>query len=419
MIDFRLITTAALVAAASLAVSVLPSFTAQSRSAAPEAIVVRELRPVAGQPSGQPFLALDSKGRVVLSWLEKAGESTRYAFKYAFREGNGWSSPATIVERDNFFVNWADVPSIHRLSGSSSLVAHWLQKNGADTYAYDVRIAVSDSAARGWAPDRLPYRDTTPTEHGFASFFDWPGGGTGIVWLDGREMKSGAHEGHAAAGAMTLRGARIDASGRIADEARLDERVCECCPTAAVATARSALVAYRDRTEGEMRDIAVLRFEDGKWLGPTYVHADRWQINACPVNGPALAANGDRVALAWFTAEGDLPRAMVAFSADGGATFGAPVRVDDKQTLGRVDVAILENGHALVSWLEFAEDGSEFRARAVSPDGSRGPHITVARSSSDRQSGYPRLIRSGNEVIFAWTATRPVPQVKTAVVAWP
>ena len=110
---------------------------------------------------------------------------------------------------------------------------------------------------------------------------------------------------------------------------------------------------------------------------------------------------------------------MVAFSADGGATFGAPVRVDDKQTLGRVDVAILENGHALVSWLEFAEDGSEFRARAVSPDGSRGPHITVARSSSDRQSGYPRLIRSGNEVIFAWTATRPVPQVKTAVVAWP
>ncbi len=64
-------------------------------------------------------------------------------------------------------------------------------------------------------------------------------------------------------------------------------------------------------------------------------------------------ALGDRVALAWFTAEGDSPRALLAFSTDGGRSFGAPIRVDEEQTLGRVDVAMLPDGRAVVSWLEF------------------------------------------------------------------
>jgi len=215
---------------------------------------------------------------------------------------------------------------------------------------------------------------------------------------------------------MTLRTARIAPDGTFGIDSRLDARVCECCPTAAVATANGALVAYRDRSEDELRDIAVLRFDGGKWVGPTYVHADRWQINACPVNGPALAAAGDRVALAWFTAEGDIPRALLAFSSDGGRSFGAPVRVDDEQALGRVDLAMLSDGRAVVLWLEFLPQGSELRARIVTHDGRRSGHLTIAASSSERQSGYARVVRSGDDVVFAWTSTRPTPQIKTAVL---
>lgn len=379
---------------------------------------LRELPSVAAAPSGQPQLAVSVDGRVVLSWMERLGDTRRHAFRYAFRDAAGWTTPRTIVERDDFFVNWADVPSVFPLRGGA-LIAHWLQKNGAGTYAYDVRLAVSDSDARTWSADRKPYTDTSESEHGFGSFFNWPGGGAGLVWLDGRELKPGGHGGHGGGGAMTLRAARVTEDGSATSDTLLDARVCECCPTAAIATSRGAIVAYRDRSDTEVRDIAVMRFDNGKWEGPTYVHEDRWQINACPVNGPALAAIGDRVALAWFTAQGDVPRAMLAFSTDGGKSFGKPVRLDDVQTLGRVDVVMLDDGRAVASWLEFIPGGSEFRARIVAPNGTRGPHFTVTTSSADRQSGYPRMVRTGNELIFAWTATRPTPQVKTAALTLP
>ncbi len=411
---------AVLAAAISLTRSTPPSQQLRVFTLPPAISDIRELPLATGTPSGQPQLAVDASGRVAISWLERLGADSRYAFRYAFREGAGWSTPRTIVERDDFFVNWADVPSVFPLAASGRWAAHWLQKNGTGTYAYDVRIAVSDPQVATWSEGRLPYRDTSQSEHGFASFFDLAGG-TGVVWLDGREMSSGSatgasHGGHDSRGAMTLRTARIEPDGTIGADTRLDARVCECCPTAAVATANGALIAYRDRTEDELRDIAVLRLEGGKWTGPTYVHADGWRIAACPVNGPALDAAGDRVALAWFTAEGDAPRALLAFSTDGGRSFGAPIRVDEEQALGRVDVTLLPDGRAIVLWLEFLQQGSELRARIIAPNGQRSSHFTIAASSAERQSGYARMVRSGSDLVFAWTSTRPTHQVKTAVL---
>jgi hypothetical protein len=376
---------------------------------------LRELPSPATSPSAQPQLAVDADGRVVLSWLEQVGTSKARAFRYAYRNGDAWTPPTTIVERDNFFVNWADVPSVYPMGGGK-LAAHWLQYNGPGTYAYDVRLSFSDPHGQNWTPDAAPHRDGTQTEHGFASFFDWPGGGTGVVWLDGREMSGGHGGGHEAErGAMTLRAAHIRPDGTIGEDVRIDSRVCECCPTTAVATSRGAVVAYRDRSETEVRDIGVIRLEDGKWTAPSLVHADNWQINACPVNGPALAASGDRVALAWFTAQGDQPRVQVAFSNDAGKTWGPPVRVDEARSLGRVDSILLDNGSAVVMWMEHLDTGSELRARVVHPNGTREPFMTVSSMTADRQSGHARMVRSGNELVFAWVATRPTMQVKTAV----
>jgi hypothetical protein len=375
----------------------------------------RELPSPAVSPSAQPQLAVGADGRVVLSWLERAGTGKTHRFRYAVRRNGDWSAPATIVERDNFFVNWADVPSVYPFA-DGRLAAHWLQYNGPGTYAYDVRLSVSDSQGKRWTRDAAPHRDGTATEHGFASFFDWPGGGAGVVWLDGREMSGGHGGGHGAdSGAMTLRAARIAPDGTIGEDVAIDTRVCECCPTTAVATSRGAVVAYRDRSATEVRDIGVIRLENGTWTAPLIVHADNWQINACPVNGPALAASGDRVALAWFTAERDEPRVQVAFSMDAGRTWGAPVRVDDARALGRVDVVVLDNGSAVVMWLEHLESGSELRTRVVHPSGKREPFTTVSSMTADRQSGHARMVKNGDELVFAWVATTPTMQVKTAV----
>jgi hypothetical protein len=377
---------------------------------------VRELASPAPSPSAQPQLTVLRDGRVALSWLQETSAPKR-AFRYAIRDGERWSQPSTIAERDRFFVNWADVPSIFA-TADGRLAAHWLHYNGSGTYAYDVRISLSDRAGQNWTPDVTPHKDGTNQEHGFATFFDWPGGGTGVVWLDGREMGSGGHDSHAAArGAMTLRAARIAPDGTIGDDARIDDRVCECCPTTAVATSRGAVVAYRDRSGDEIRDIGVIRLENGQWQTPTLVHADNWAINACPVNGPALAAAGDRVVLAWFTAQNDEPRALAAFSNDAGKTWGKPIRVDAEKSLGRVDAVMLDDGRAIVMWMEHLEAGSELRARVIHPDGRREPHFVVSATTADRQAGYARMVRSGSELTFAWVATKPAPSVRTAVAS--
>ena len=336
-------------------------------------------------------------GGAVLSWVETSGRTA--TLRFAERTPDGWTPARTVASGSDWFVNWADVPSVVRLD-RGRLAAHWLQKSGPDTYAYDVRLAFSSDDGRTWSPPASPHHDGTKTEHGFASLFALPGGDLGLVWLDGRAMSPGGH-GHGG-GAMSLRAARFDPSGRQRDESLVDDRVCECCPTAVAVTAEGPIAAFRNRAEGEVRDIHVSRHVAGAWTTSVPVFDDRWEFPACPVNGPAIDADGRRVAVSWFTMRDGLGRAFVAFSTDAGRTFGAPVRLDDEAALGRVDVALLDEG-AVATWIEFAGDRAEWKMRAIAPDGGRGPARSIARVSASRSSGYPRLARHGRDLVLAWT----------------
>jgi hypothetical protein len=126
-------------------------------------------------------------------------------------------------------------------------------------------------------------------------------------------------------------------------------------------------------------------------------------------------ARGDRVAVAWFTAANDSARVKVALSSDAGATFRAPVRVDDGAPGGRVDVAMLADGSALVSWIErLGGDTAAVRVRRVRPTGATGQSVTIANSSAARASGFPRMAVTGNQVLFAWTVPGSPSQVHVA-----
>lgn len=389
-----------------------PSRRAESAATTlPPVVGFRSADPPAGNGSAQPQLSTAPDGSVLLSWLEPAGEG-RTRLRFAELARGGWSAATTVVEGPGFFVNWADVPSVVRLSGGR-LAAHWLQTSGSDTYAYDVQLRVSDDGGATWSDTLTPHRDGTRSEHGFASLFEAPGGELGLVWLDGREMAADGHDAHGggeAAGAMTLRSTTLARDRTFGPEQLVDDRVCECCPTTAVRAGDAVVVAYRNRGDAEeVRDINVSRQAGGAWTRGAPVHRDNWLMPACPVNGPSLSADDRQVALAWFTAEDNEPRVMVAFSSDEGATFSPPIRVDEGVALGRVDAELLPDGAALVSWIEFKEAGSEFRVRRIWPDGTRGPSLPVSRVSSDRASGYPRMARAGNTVVFAWTEVGSAP----------
>ncbi|HEX3645928.1 MAG TPA: hypothetical protein VHT95_09980, partial [Vicinamibacterales bacterium] len=256
-----------------------------------------------------------------------------------------------------------------------------------------------------------PHRDKVRTQHGFASLIQWPGAGLGLVWLDGRAIPPDAPEG---VGNMALRAAAFDSTGQLLKESVVAPRVCECCPTAAAETTDGLIVAYRNRSLGEVRDIYVTRLLNGRWTTPAPVHQDGWVIKACPINGPAISAHGRDVAVAWFTGKGDTGHAFVAFSRDGGGTFGSPVRLDDASSLGRVGVDLLRDGSAVGTWVEFANGNrpSTFMVRRVDAMGKRGPSVRIADAGGTR---YPRVGLSGSELLFAWTETVDgAPRVRTA-----
>lgn len=354
--------------------------------------------------SGEPNLFAAASGRVMLTWHEPAQDGG-HALRLAVRDAGGWSEPLTVVAGRDFFVNWADFPSAVEL-GDGSWIVHWLEKVADPPYAYHVKMVTSHDRGSSWSEPIVPHRDDSPQEHGFVSMLPWGEGGAALIWLDGRQMKSaegaGEHEG-LDLGEMSVRATTIDADGRLGEDVLLDGRVCECCQTALASTSRGLVAAYRDRSEEEIRNIAVVRQVEGSWTEPRHVADDGWYYPGCPVNGPQLSARRDALVAAWFTAPEGRPAVYVAFSADAGETFGPPIRIDDGDPLGRVDVELLGDGSALVSWLERTPAAAEVRARRARSDGDVGDSRLISVTSESRASGFPRMARAGDEVIFAWT----------------
>ncbi|HEY6361205.1 MAG TPA: sialidase family protein [Vicinamibacterales bacterium] len=380
---------------------------------------------VSVQPAASPAAAaslapqLTSSSRGVLaSWTEQAGRTA--TLKFAEWTGDGWSPARTVASGDDWFVNWADVPSVIRLE-DGTLAANWLQVTDARIEAYNLRLTYSRDDGRTWAPSFMPHHDGTKTQHGFASLFQMPGAGLGVIWLDGRDIELSKDLPTFEGGEMAVRFAAYDAAWKQTADAPVDARACECCPTTAVVTSDGVLAAFRDRDAKDIRDIHVSRFENGAWTPSAPVHKDDWEIFACPVNGPMLSASGREVAVAWFSVTNDQGHSYAAFSSDAGRTWGAPIRLDDQMSRGRVDVEMLEDGSAVALWIEFADKRSQIRMRRIDSSGGRSPAITVAGLGDDRASGYPRVARHQDELVFAWTEStgEGMQTVKTAIAQLP
>lgn len=369
----------------------------------------------APEGAAQPDLLATSDGRLLLSWIEPVEAGGHRLQLATFTRGSaatgtgvdpghaaGWSAPVTIASGRDWFVNWADTPHV-AMAHDGALWAHWLQKSAAAGYAYDVALVRSGDGGATWSAPVLVNDDGTATEHGFVSL--WPSGddGIGVAWLDGRATAAAGHAGHA--GAMSLRAARFDAALDKSDDVRIDAMTCDCCQTDIAITARGPLLVYRDRSADEIRDIAVTRFENGQWTPPRLVHADQWTMPACPVNGPAVAAQGDHVVVGWYTAAGDVPALRFAYSSDAGDSFTAPLTVDQGDAVqGRAAVA-LDGDAAWVAWLREDAQGQSLQLVRYAPGLERELQRVelAALAGRGRGTGFPKLALADGDVHVVWT----------------
>lgn len=380
----------------------------------PWALKIQPLELASQRGSSGVQLSVSARG-VLASWLETDGEEP--TLKFAERTSTSWTQPVKVASGEDWFITEADTPSVLRLS-NGTLVADWMQSSSDEFEASNLRLITSKDNGKTWSKTFLPHHDGTITQHAFATLFELANGNLGLVWLDGRLTVNDREH-----GPMTLRYGAYNAQWTQVSDRGIDTKVCDCCTVGVAMTADGPIAVYRNRTDDEVRDIYVTRYENGAWAAGKAVHDDGWLIHACPVNGPAIAARGRNVVVAWFVAKNDQGQAFAAFSNDAGRTWGQPIRLDEAASLGKVDVEMLDDGSAVATWIEFANQRSQLRLRRIEATGAKSAPITIAGApNTGRVGGVPRMARSGNELVFAWIDTPEnggIGGVKTASAALP
>lgn len=358
---------------------------------------------------------VDNTGMITMSWTLRIDEEM-YALQYANYDNGRWSAPTTIHVGTDFFVNWADFPSAVSKDGEL-VAAHRLRKIEGGTYAYNVNLFFPGEGARSWTVPITPHDDGTATEHGFVSMEPLSEDKVLAMWLDGRHTE---HRGHDEYGdpsqSMTLRSAEVSADGAVNRPVEIDGMVCDCCQTDMIRTEDGAIAVYRGRTEDEIRDIYVSRYdlESGSWSEPATIYDDGWQISGCPVNGPRIETNGEIVVVSWFTQADGESSVKVSISEDGGVTFQEPTVITNERVIGRTDVIVRDNGDVYVSWMEDRNGVGDIMLQRLGEESAAMP-LRMGITSSNRRSGMPRMVETEDSILFAWTQTDPHMRIRTAL----
>jgi len=348
-----------------------------------------------GKGSIQPNWSVAADGSAVLSWVEPSPDGS-LSLRYAVRRGTQWSEPHTVASKRHFFRHAAEVPEVMEIK-PGTWMAHWIEQPNPSTDEEDVYVSSSTDGVK-WTAPGTAHQDHNPVEHGLASMAASGPDEVSLIWLEAL---------HGEDNPTFLMRTILNASGKEVREEQLQGDVCGCCPTTIVKTAKGLLIAYRGHTPEDIRDIDVIRFENGHWSKPLLLNADNWKLNACPTNAAAVAVKGERVAISWYTAAKSLPRVQIAFSTDSGTTFSKPTLVSTGRAAGYTSVALEDDGTAITSWLEQGQGGTRVLVRPITPAGVAG---TVAEAAKGSRSalGYPRLIHASGGTFIAWDDPKQV-----------
>jgi len=358
----------------------------------------------------QPSVVLERNHGFVVTW--QSTEQGVASLKWIAFDFDGKRTDAGVIARGkNWFVNWADIPALAVLD-NGDWVAFWLEKNDPlQLEGYDIRVVRSTDRGKTWSRPVTPHRDGTLTQHGFVSMVAAGDDRVLIAWLDGRraaelQNHSAAHEAHNHDSApMTLRSAVIDRADKILSEYQVDEQTCSCCQTDMVRWGELPALVYRDRTDREIRDIAISAYSTTGWTSPVRVHDDQWEIEGCPVNGPAIAVNGRFGMVFWPTVVDEKITLRYVLTDSPSALMSKPrMRQLDLPNLpsGRVDVVAWRQGF-LLTWISRARDRPAVETAFVSTTGEvrySGPLAEPALRG--RATGFPRVASDGNRGLVVW-----------------
>jgi hypothetical protein len=305
--------------------------------------------------------------------------------------------------------------------GSGAIHVAWPSKRDGHSV---IRYASSTDGGRSFSPAVSIAGETLTGARGWQSLSLLFDGTVHLVWLDGRNAvttkpgsnpagKASAHHAHASGGSTSSMGSapRQDVVHALLQkdggpsESPVAANVCFCCKTAVVTSGENVYAAWRHIYPGSIRDIAFARSSDrGRTFGePMRLSEDNWRIEACPDDGPAMAADEHGgVHIAWPTlVPGDTPRKGIFYSAlKDGKPFTPRLRVDSGEAdPAHPQIAADVHGSAVIVWDERREGGRRIALRHVSGE-------TVDRLEFFDGPGvsYPAVAAADRQWIVVWTA---------------
>jgi hypothetical protein len=229
-----------------------------------------------------------------------------------------------------------------------------------------------------------------------------PEGELFAAWLDKRNAVAARARGQSYAGAALVYAWAEE--GGFSPAKIIADNSCECCRLAvAFAGARKPAIFFRNIFGNDIRDHAVLTFEDSERVGRlNRVGVDNWHIDGCPHQGPSFAISRRGIYhAAWFT-NGDAHKGLFyARSLNGGEAFSDALPIGNPGTV-RSRPFLLNSGD--VVWLVWKEFNGKVTAIAAKTSADDGEHWSETReiAGTSGASDHPLLIAAGSQAYLSW-----------------
>jgi hypothetical protein len=413
-----------------LAIALVPVGLASSASSSSQ-IAVR------GRANAYASLAADGQFAVV-AWGASTANGVTDIFAAASTDGGRVFGAPTRVNQVAGDANLSGeqpprIALVPRSGRHPAVVVVWTAKAAAGTRLLSAR---SDDGARSFAaPIRVPGSEASGNR-GWESIATTRDGGIVVVWLDHRELSkregsatSMNHAEHhhlahdrAASGQKPADGvARAQQSklmfARLGDpdsSRMLTGGVCYCCKTAIAADSAGGIyTAWRHVYKGNVRDLAFTKSTDGghTFTPPVRVSDDRWVLDGCPENGPALAVDeAKRIHVVWPTlVPGATPASeptlalFYAMSADG-RHFTARQRIPTEGFPRHPQITLGRTGELIVTWDEQARGTRRIALAHGAIDNKGTPRFARQQIDDGTRAEYPALARVHDGTLVAWTS---------------
>lgn len=365
-----------------------------------------------------PSIAADGDV-VVVAWSAATPSGTTDVYAaISHDEGHTFSAPARVNDVDGDARVTGEQPprvTLERTStGQPSITVVWTGKGDRGTA---LRFARSTDGGRTFTKAALVPGSDAPGNRG------WEAASAGFVlWLDHRELAQDAtmgamHHAHAEEkpdGVAMAQKSKlfVSALDRSIEPTAITGGVCYCCKTALVSSGGAVYAAWRHVYPGNIRDIAFTMSRDGgrTFAPPVRVSEDKWVLEGCPDDGPAMAVDGDgRVHIVWptlVTVSDEPTIALFYATSTAGRRFSLRQQIPTVGLPHHPQIASARDGSLLLAWDELAGGTRRVATAEGNIDGSGGLHVARKALDDGDVGYYPVVAATTHGSVVAWTSGR-------------